>query len=176
MEFLKPIENGLVSLLKQPEMPAGGKKWFVKYLPILALIGGILQLLTALTLWRAWDNVDEYADFANSLARSVGVESAVDKPTMWFYLALLSVIVSAAILLMAYGPLKNKQKRGWDLLLLGGVLNVIYAVFVLFVGGTYGGGFGSFIFSLIGSTVGFWILIQIRSAYLHKSSAEKSES
>ncbi len=173
MELLKTIEDSLAPLFKQPEMPDGGKKWFVKYLPILALIGGILQAISALLLWQAWYVADNYLGIANDIARSYGAQTSLGRPAaLWFWLALTSVVIGAVILLMAYKPLKEKQKKGWDLLLLGSVINVVYAVLLIFVGSGYGGGFSNFIFSLIGSAIGFWILFQIRKSYI---SSKKSD-
>lgn len=176
MEFLKPIEKALEPVFQKPEMPEGGKKWFLQYLPIIAIVGGVLQAVAALMLWSAWNRVDDLADIANSYAAAFGVEG-VDKPTLWFWLALLTMVASAAINFLAYGPLSKKEKKGWDYLFLGSVIGVVTSVFSLLVGSNYGGGVSDFIFSLLFAAVGFWILYQIREGYLHhtKKADKKAE-
>jgi hypothetical protein len=68
---------------------------------------------------------------------------------------------------MAFPATKARTKRGWDLMFYALLVNIVYGVIILF--SNYGG-VGNFIFSLIGSAIGLWLLFQIRGKYLvHKT-------
>jgi hypothetical protein len=74
--------------------------------------------------------------------------------------------VEAVILLLAFPKLQKRQRAGWDLLFLGALINVVYAVLQIF---TYQRGVGSFIMSLIGSALGFYLLLEVKSKFSGKS-------
>lgn len=151
-----------------PKMPEGGKKFFVQYLPILTLIGAILSVLSAWALWNAAHTVSRLVDWANELNKAYGTGETVSTSdmTLWVWLALGFTLVNVALYFMAYNPLKAHQKKGWDYLFYASLLNVAYSVVMLFV---HGRGVSSFIGGLIGTTIGWWILFQIRPAYLGKA-------
>lgn len=161
MGMVKSAETALAGVFKgAPKMPEKGKESLVKAWPWIALIFGIIQLWAAWGLWdltRAVNKVATY--FGTYLGTSYGYSS---KDKFFIYLGIASLVVDAVILLMAYPHLKNRHKRGWDLLFLGSLLNVVYSVLNLFISGR---GFGDFLFSLIGSAVGFYLLFQVRDKY-----------
>jgi hypothetical protein len=66
------------------------------------------------------------------------------------------------ILLMAYPHLVKRARRGWDLLFLGSLLNVVYSLVSVFIDGR---GFSNFLLSLVGSAIGFYLLFQIKDRY-----------
>lgn len=165
MGALKTAEKRLSSVFKDmPALSESSKEGLANAWPWLALVGGILQLLVAWGLWQLVSRVDRVTDAYNSLAlyytgASMGLSSA-DK--MIIYLGILILLVDAVILLMAFPHLQKRARRGWDLLFLGTLINVAYAVTQLF---TYGRGVGSFIFSLLGSAIGFYLLFQVRETF-----------
>jgi hypothetical protein len=63
---------------------------------------------------------------------------------------------------MAYPALVKRERRGWDLLFLGSLLNVLYSVVTIFINGR---GMGSFLSGLIGSALAFYLLFQVREKY-----------
>lgn len=169
MAALKKAEQSLQDVFKGlPPLPANAKESLAKAWPWLALVFGVLQLAAAWALWRLTQVTQALSDFANSLSvyytgRTVGL-SSLDKTLI--YLGLAVLVVDAVILLMAYPELKKRTARGWDLLFLGALLNLLYAVLTIFIDGR---GMGSFIFSLLGSGVGFYLLFQVREKYHHKA-------
>jgi hypothetical protein len=173
MEALQKLEKSLEGLFKDlPSLPASAKKSLVSVWPWIALVFGVIQLAVAWGLWRLMDTVQPYIDLTNQLSQYYGVTrvgySSFDKTVI--YLGIAVLVIDGIILLMAYSPLKKLQRRGWDLLFLGSVLNVLYAVVTIFIDGR---GFGSFIGGLIGSAIGFYLLFQIKDAYKGKSSVAK---
>lgn len=160
MTSLQTIESRLQKLFKDlPPLPANAKESLVKAWPWIALVFGILQLLAAYSLWR----LTSFVERLNSLITyytAASPLSATDK--MIIYLGVIVLLVDAVILLMAYPHLKTRSRRGWDLLFLGALINVAYGVVQIFISGR---GVGSFIFSLIGSAVGFYLLFQVQDKY-----------
>lgn len=165
MGILRQAEDKIGNIFKDaPALSPSSKETLVKVWPWLALIFGILQLSAAWGLWRLarWTSV--FSDYANEFSRiytgrTVGLEAS-DK--FLIYLGIIILLVDAVILLMAFPELKKRARRGWELLFLGSLINVAYSVLTIFI---HGRGFGTFIFSLIGSVIGFYLLFQVRDKY-----------
>src|SRR5437879_3507980 len=97
-----PLESNLADLFvkKAPKMPDGGKKFFVDIAPWGALIGGVLTLVSALSLWH-WAHLANSAvnyarDLCNAYASYVPDSCAAvnhDRLTVWIWLSLLFLAV-----------------------------------------------------------------------------------
>lgn len=164
MAVIKTVEKQLdeIFVKNAPKLPEGGKKWLVKYLPWITLILGILSLLAAINTWR-WANTSvQLIDAANQLAQTYGIDTDLNRLTVWIWISLIILTIQALLYIFAFSPLKNLKKSGWNLVFYVALINIIYAVVLLF--SDYGG-VGSFIFSMIGSAVGLYLLFQIRSHY-----------
>lgn len=165
MTALKQLESTIGGLFKNaPALPESSKKSLVGAWPWIALIFGVLQLLAA---WGLWSLV-RYAERINEVGSTLSLYytgqaaglSSMDKTVI--YLAIAVLVIDGVILLMAYPELKKKTSKGWDLLFLGSVINAVYAVVSLFIDDR---GVGSFIFSVLGSAIGFYLLFQVRDKY-----------
>lgn len=170
MKQLEQAEKSLNGVFKDlPPLPPNAKESIVKVMPWLALIFGALQIIAALFVWRLANYVDRAADIVNTYAAYYAVPgahiSAFDRSVI--YLGAIMLVVEGVIGLLAYKELVARKRRGWDLLFLAALLNVAYAVVSIFINGR---GFGSFIISLLGSAVGFYILFQIKDMYHSKVS------
>lgn len=168
MELVNKIEKQLEGVFKDlPVLPKNAKDTLASVLPWIALVFGVLQLLAALGLWRLVSATNEFIDYANDLSQSIGGSgigySSTDKVVI--YGGILILLVDAVILLMAFQPLGKKLKRGWDLLFLSSLINVVYAFTQIFISGR---GIGSFIVSLVFSAIGFYFLYQVRELYKKK--------
>lgn len=171
--IVKPIEQALLPLFKGfPSLPEGARKTLVKIWPVLAMVFGILQLLAAYGLWNLGHSANQLVNYANEW--SVATGNGVVTPTLgiFYYLGLAVLVIDAVILLLAAAPLNARQKKGWDLLLLGSVLNLVYGVVILF--DSYYGGVGSLLSTLVGSVIGFYLLFQVRDYYTGAKSATAS--
>ncbi len=161
MTSVKTIETKLNDLFKGlPSMPENGKEALAKAWPWIALIFGVLQLLAAWSLWRLTSYVDRLNTTLVALYTATSPLSAFDK--MVIYAGVVALLVEGVILLMAYPHLKTRSSKGWNLLFLGSLVNVAYAVVQIFISQR---GFGGFLFSLLGSAVGFYLLFQVKSKY-----------
>lgn len=161
MRVVEQLETPVVQAFKSvPRLPESGVAALVKAWPYLALVFGILQLLGAYSAWRVTQFVEQYAYYR------------VVEPGDQFivYIGIAIMLAQAVIFFMAFSPLQRRAKRGWDLLFLVGVVNVVYAVVALFMSGY---GFGSFLMSLLTAAIGFYLLVQTRDSYIqHKATAK----
>ena len=167
MADVKGLEKSLNEVFgeKAPKLPEGGKKFLVEYGPYLVLVGAIFSAFGAWRLWNAARSVNSLVNWANELSKAYGGETvATSHFTVWVWLGIAFMLVNAVLYFMAYNPLKARLKKGWDYIFYAALLSVAYSVVNLFIDGR---GFGGFLIGLICSAVGFWLLFQIRSAYLN---------
>ncbi len=162
---IQNLESRLEKLFKDlPALPKSAKETLVQIWPWLALFGGLLQLAAAWALKGLTDVASGYIDLANKVSVAYGGKttglSTVDRGVV--YLGIIMLVVDAVIMLAAFSPLKARLRRGWDLLFLASVLNVVYTVLSLFVSGR---GFGNFIGGLLGSAIGFYLMYQVKPLY-----------
>jgi hypothetical protein len=174
MGVVQDLEKSLSGLFKGlPQLPKSSKESLAQAWPWIALVFGVLQIMAAYWLWKLTERVEVLNDIVNTYSRYYTGEAAgltgFDKTMI--YAGLIVLVVDAVILLMAYTELKRRTSRGWDLLFLASLINVVYAVLTLFINGR---GVGSFIFSLLGSAVGFYLLFQVRELYKNKGSTPTS--
>ncbi len=170
MKALQNLEDQLAGLFKDlPALPRGGKDALVQWWPYLALILGALQLLAAWGLWNLANYANAWLDYTSRIAGTPVGYSDSDK--MIIYGGVILLVVNAVIFFMAYAPLTKKLKKGWDLLFLATIINLVYGVIQIFMTGR---GIGSFIGSLIGTAIGLYLLFQIRDRYAAKKSAKTS--
>lgn len=166
--MLAKIENKLDELFvkKAPfRLPEESKKTLVQYMPWVSLAVGVLFAWLAWTLYNFAVAADSLAGYFDAYHQRFGyapVGAPGFGPVVW--LGLLIVIVQAIASLAAFSPLKMQKKRGWDLLFWAALLNIVYALASLFIYPT--SGFGNLLFGLVGSTIGLYLLFQIRSYYV----------
>lgn len=163
--LLSKAEDSLADVFKgAPKLSDSSKETLVKIWPWLALVGGVLQLIAAWFLYGWAKAADNILDSANEFYRAIGATQVVqERLTVWVWIALAVLAIEGVLLLVAYPKLKNRQKSGWDLLFLVGLINVAYAVVSLFIEGR--GGFFSLIWNLAISAVVFWLLFAVRDKY-----------
>ncbi|HTE58298.1 MAG TPA: hypothetical protein VK694_06145 [Verrucomicrobiae bacterium] len=167
MDSVKKLETLVGGLFKSaPPLPKNARDMLVKAWPWIALIFGILQLMAAWGLWNLARSVDRLNTIANIYTYQTGLSSS---DRFMIYLGIAVLVVDAVILLMAYPELAKRKARGWDLLFLGSIINVVYSLVSLFISDR---GAGTFFFSGISSVIGFYLLFQVRPAY--KGGTKKS--
>ena len=146
------------------KLPESSRKSLAGALWWLALVGGLAQLYLAWRLWSDWHRVDQLVDYANSIADDLGP---------FFYLVLITLAVSGALLLLAAPSLKAMKKAGWNLIFYSLLVNVAYGVVSLF--SDYGG-FSNLFGALLGSLVGAYLLFQVRDHFMksHHTAGHKA--
>jgi hypothetical protein len=174
MSALNSLENSLedVFVKKAPALPENAKKVIVEWMPWIDLVVGLFSLLAAWSLWH-WAHVaNSLVDYANTLSAAYGGPTvAVHRLSGLIWLGLIVMTVQAVLYLAAFSGLRDHKKSGWNLVFYALLVNVVYAVVILF--SDYGG-VGNLIGSLIGSAIGAYFLFQIRGHYKGAKAAAKA--
>jgi hypothetical protein len=168
------IENKMEEYLvkKAPfQLPENGKKTLVNWLPYLALIFGILSVLTAAALWNTGHNANEAVRTVNEIGAAYGIESRASELGLFYYVSIIAILIEATLLIAAYPGLKNRSKsKGWNLLLYSVGVSLVYGLFVAM--SAYGG-LVDFLGSIAGALISLYILAQLRGYYSHKHTVKK---
>lgn len=146
--IVKPLEE-LYS--KAPALPTNWKESLVKVSPWLALVFGVLSLLTGLLGVLGAGAVSLYAPLAGAAGGILAV---------WIWVSVVLLFVEGVVLLLAYPSLKKRLLKGWNLLFLlelVWLVSRVIDVLTLNVSGIVG--------AVIGAVVGFYFLFQIKSYY-----------
>lgn len=156
---MEKLEAKLDELLvkKAPyQLPVNAKELLVTALPWLTLAGGVLTLLGAWGLWSLLsrlENVNQLYGYAPSYAQTAF------GPLFWASLIIL--VTQGVLYLVAFPGLRDKKKAGWNILFWVALANLAYGVVSLLANAQV----GSFLFSLLGSLIGMYLLFQVRSYY-----------
>ena len=126
---------------KLPELPKGGRDAIVTITPWLALVFGVLGIITALVGLGLFT-------FLAPVAMITGVRGAGPG-----FIIVLFGLVSSALLLFAFPGTKMRSEKGWKLIYYSEVVGLIADVISLSLTGV--------LFALIG----FYFLYQIRSYF-----------
>ena len=135
---------------KTPHLPANIQQTLVSLAPWVALIIGILGLLGIFSI------VSLLPMFSSLPYMAIPGMSRL-YPMMMF-----SIVVGgiAAVLdLLAFKPLKERKKKGWNFVFYGNILSALSAILNLVF--RYSGSLGG----VIGVLIGFWLLFEVRSQY-----------
>lgn len=165
-EQLTNAENKLndVFVKKAPyQIPEKSKKTLVEFMPWISLVAGLLGLLAAKALWSLGHYTNKLVDTINQISQVYGVKSHAPSLGVAYWLALVVLIGFSVLDVVAFPGLRAKSKaRGWNLVFFGALLNVLYAMVLIFVDGR---GVGSFIWGILTAIVSFYLLFQVRSQY-----------
>lgn len=171
MGTLTNTENKLndVFVKQAPKLPENGKKALVEWAPVISLVIGVLTLLAGFQLWHWAHRAADFVNYAKDVCSAYSVSgcgiATASRFSFWLWLSVAVLLVEGTLYLLAYPGLKARAKAGWNYLFYGALVNVAYAVVSLF---TDYDKVGHFLGALIGSAIGFYLLFQIRDAYLGK--------
>lgn len=172
MEQLAAIEQSAAKVFKDlPHFPksvrnwVGENAWWIVLIGVVLGVFGVLSSLAALTVFgSAFVGVAVVA--GGSAAAGVVILSAV--------VTLVGYIVTVVLEALAIQPLKAKKKRGWDLIFMAWIVNLILAlvsaVVNVGVGSNIFGVVSGLVWTAIVAAVGLYILFEFRSFYLSPQS------
>lgn len=133
-----------------PHLPKGIVEFLVSITPWLAGLGGIGNVYGGLTglffsQRRAgmWQYVKAYSGIGNG----------------YFIATSILSLLTGALLLMAFTPLKGRKLNGWMFLFWVNILGLVQSVISMVFG--YGGLVGT----LIGAAIGFYVLFEVKKSY-----------
>ena len=134
---------------KSPALPANVKETLVSFAPWLALIAGVLALLSGVSLFGLLGLATSVMPYA--------VAAGVGGFAITAILSLLVLLVTGVIYLLAFSPLKGKKVKGWNLMFYAMLLYVLSSVVTLRPFGI--------VESLVGFLIGYYFLYQVKSYY-----------
>jgi len=130
---------------------------------------GVLQLYAAWVFWHVAHGVNALIDYSNAISAAYGGPTTSAHLGLFYYLALLVLLVDGVILLLAAPGLKAMRKSGWNLLFYSLLINVVYGVVALF---TSYGGLSHLLGAVIGSVIGAYLLFQVRDRFMKSNVSE----
>ena len=144
MESKLPLEKELepIFLEKFPAFPENVKDVIAQYGPYVLLVLSILGLLGILTAFGI-----------GGAALNAG--AAAYNGTFNFYIGIIISVITLVLYLMAFSPLKERKRAGWNLIYYALLISLLGNLIQLNLLGV-----------IIGGVVGFWVLFQIRSKYI----------
>jgi len=75
-----------------------------------------------------------------------------------YYVGLIVLTVQVILMIMAFSPLKNRELKGWKYIYYSELVSGVYALLTSY-------SVGSFIWSIIGTAIGLYIIFQVKSYY-----------
>jgi hypothetical protein len=141
-----PLEKELetIFLHKLPAFQENTKEFFVKYGPYILLILAIMGLLGLLT---AFGILGSFSVYSTMFSHSGGL-------LINSWLSIILSIVSLTLIFMAFTPLKNRQRKGWEYLYYS-VLVSLASHLIAF----------QLLLFIVSGFLWFWVLFQIREKY-----------
>lgn len=147
-----------------PHLPAGFQKWLAENIWWLVIICAVLGVFGVLGIVLAFLVVGFTASTAAVYGGAVGTVGAIlgGIASLMVLVALAFYVVELVIMIMAVSPLKERRKKGWDLLFLLALLNVLCTIIVDVLTVNLTG----LVFGILWSAVGAYFLFEIRSYFV----------
>lgn len=169
MELVHKLENTVAGWYKgAPHLPPNGQVWLWKNVWWIVLIGVILS---AVSLLFVLGSLVFLMSFVGVVDSAYGSSTAAAYGSLSLIAVLVSIVVLVVTLILeaiAIKPLKDLQKKGWNLIFLALLANIIGSVVALIVS------INAFnlILTLIWSAIGAYFLFEIRHLYGAKADKE----
>jgi hypothetical protein len=174
MEYIKKAEVKIEEWLKPlPHLPEDWRKWLAVNIWWIMVIGAVLVGLSAVAVFKAiaielglLSVVSLFADYGWGSAGYYGANMFV------LIVSLAVMIAFAVIFIMAIKPLKNGQKKGWQLMFYSFLLSVAFNLVNLFMSFHYF--FSGLLNVFIGALIGAYILFELKPYFVKVAKAKKS--
>ena len=147
MDSLKQLTNTLDENYKKlPALPKGVNEFIVSVAPWLALIFGVLAVVSGLGAFGLLTALSPFA-----------MVSGAGRYAFTGLFAAVLLIVQGGIELWAFPSLKARKVRGWNLMFYSLLLSVVASAVSLSVGSVVG--------AVVGALIGYYFLYQVKSYY-----------
>lgn len=144
------------------KFPENFRTWLADNAWWLVLIGAILTLWSVWGAWQAAMYTSEIVNWANEMSRAYGGPVTTPQLGLFWYLAVAGLVIQCVMYFMASSKLREHKKSGWNLLFYASLVSLVVGLLYLF--SSYFGA-GSFIGTLIGTAIGWYVLFQIRDKF-----------
>lgn len=181
MESIHKLEKTVAGWYKNmPHLPVGGRKWLADNIWWIALVALVLSVLAIFPLVAAVMLAGAVvggmgAAYGGAYGAAGVALTGTVLLAVWVTIAFL--ILEVILIGMSISPLKAHKRKGWDLLFILALLNVVSVVASALIGFN----FMSLVWGLLWSAVGAYFLFEIRDSFegsekvAHKP-AKKSET
>ncbi len=141
------LESWLAPIFaKAPHIPASARDTLVSFAPWLALVFGILGLGALFSL-------GAFATLFSPLILLGGGFAGI-----LMFVNILLGLAASVLEILAFKPLQDHKKKGWNYLFYGSVLSAVSGILgILFMSNGLEG--------ILGTLVGLWLLFEIRPTY-----------
>lgn len=166
MEAVHKLEETIGGWLKPiPHLPTEWRKWLATNAWWLNLIGAVLGAIAFLGLLGALSTALSWFGTVTSI---YGVAIGQVYGGWWVFgtvVALVSLGLVVLLSAMAVSPLKSMSRKGWDLLFLIFLVEVVSMVANLVINFNTYGIFAGLIGNLIGVALGAYVLFEVREYF-----------
>lgn len=172
MTSLKSVEDfGLRLHKKLPvHLPVEWRRWLAQHSWWLVAIGAALTIISVLNLLQSVLRFG-HPGYLDTVWR-VGLSSSYTTTlVVSAWIAIITSAIVAAMQIAAIQDLRQRKKKGWNMLLAAMIVGIIGRLVSGFVGGSV---FGVVISAAIAAAIGGFLLLEIRPEFVAKKSAEKA--
>ena len=164
MESVNKLEQTVAAWYKDvPHLPKDITKWLADNAWWIVLIGialtvvGMVTILPAILVGIGLSSA--FLPYAPSFITTIA-------GIAWFstWVSLAGSVATAAIEAFAVSPLKTKQKKGWSLLFVAGLVSVVVGLFTSVITANVFGVIGA----LLGAAIWGYVLFEVREYFEHK--------
>lgn len=178
MESIHKLEKTVADWYKSVlHLPAGGQKWLADNVWWVVLIGLILTVLSVFPLIAGVLFVGAVAGGLGAAYGGAYSAALVGTALIAVWVLIAFLLFEAVLMALSISPLKAHKKKGWDLLFIIALVNVVSVV----VSGLIGFNFMALVWGLLWSAVGAYFLFEIRGHFgpkekvAHTSVSKKPE-
>lgn len=176
MEFVNKLETTIAGWVKNvPHLPVAGQKWLAQNVWWIALVGAILTGISLLisigglfTLIALIGSAASYYYIAGAAVNSWSIVSAI--------VGLVILALRGLLLALSVQPLKALQKKGWTLLFLTWLLNVVSVVLGAILTLSVFGFIIGILFGAIGIVISGYFLFEIHGQFAHVARSARKTS
>jgi len=129
-----------------PDLPKGLVEFLVKIAPYLALLSAVVILI--------------FGPFIGLLGTLASILTLSPTYMVWVVLTVVVMLAEAALWIMAFKPLQNREMIGWIYMFWAMALGVVMGAVDLLNGNA-----GSLIGSVISALIGYYVLFQMKPFY-----------
>ncbi len=164
-QFKKTIEEWLKPL---PHLPVTWRKWLGENLWWLTLVGVIISVISIFILILAILAALSIFGAAATVYNAYGVAVTTTYSGFWIlssFVSLALLMLTVALTAMAVSPLKAQKQKGWDLLFLVFVINIISSLISALIKFNAFTLIPSLIGAAISAAISAYFLFEVRSQF-----------
>lgn len=171
MQFVSKLEKMVLGWAKNiPHLSVTARKWLGDNVWWIVLVGVIFSAIAALVGIDALLNLLSVLASVSGMYYVTGLYTGID--VLQSVVAIVFLVVSGLILALAVKPLQAKQKKGWNLLFIGLLINAVSALVSAVLSFSVFGFIGGILFGAIFIAIGAYFVTEIHGQFEHRLKAK----